>query len=113
MHKMKWRGATGQEFICELFSGSAAGTYRFLSNPHHPRIESGGRGGIRTHGGFNPTLDFESSALNRTRPPFLRVNLWPVIEAATAAFAMRNASGERGQNWSQIAAQKVSRAARY
>jgi hypothetical protein len=31
----------------------------------------GGRGGIRTHGGFNPTLDFESSALNRTQPPFL------------------------------------------
>ena len=30
----------------------------------------GGRGGIRTHGGFNPTLDFESSALNRTQPPF-------------------------------------------
>jgi hypothetical protein len=35
------------------------------------RIEHGGRGGIRTHGGFNPTLDFESSALNRTQPPFL------------------------------------------
>jgi hypothetical protein len=32
--------------------------------------EGGGRGGIRTHGGFNPTLDFESSALNRTQPPF-------------------------------------------
>ena len=30
----------------------------------------GGRGGIRTHGEFNPTLDFESSALNRTQPPF-------------------------------------------
>ena len=30
----------------------------------------GGRGGIRTHGWFNPTLDFESSALNRTQPPF-------------------------------------------
>ncbi len=29
-----------------------------------------GRGGIRTHGRFNPTLDFESSALNRTQPPF-------------------------------------------
>ncbi len=33
----------------------------------------GGRGGIRTHGEFNPTLDFESSALNRTQPPFLSV----------------------------------------
>ena len=32
----------------------------------------GGRGGIRTHGGFNPTLDFESSASTRTQPPFLR-----------------------------------------
>ena len=32
---------------------------------------AGGRGGIRTHGEFNPTLDFESSALNRTQPPFL------------------------------------------
>src|SRR4051794_6179090 len=35
------------------------------------RSHFGGRGGIRTHGGFNPTLDFESSALNRTQPPFL------------------------------------------
>jgi hypothetical protein len=34
-------------------------------------LEIGGRGEIRTHGGFNPTLDFESSALNRTQPPFL------------------------------------------
>jgi hypothetical protein len=33
--------------------------------------EAGGRGGIRTRGEFNPTLDFESSALNRTQPPFL------------------------------------------
>ncbi len=32
---------------------------------------TGGRGGIRTHGEFNPTLDFESSAFNRTQPPFL------------------------------------------
>ena len=31
----------------------------------------GGRGGIRTHGEFYPTFDFESSALNRTQPPFL------------------------------------------
>ena len=31
---------------------------------------NGGRGGIRTRGRFNPTLDFESSALNRTQPPF-------------------------------------------
>jgi hypothetical protein len=32
--------------------------------------ESGGRGGIRTHGEFYPTFDFESSALNRAQPPF-------------------------------------------
>src|SRR5882724_13049805 len=36
-----------------------------------PTVQTGGRGGIRTHGEFNPTLDFESSALNRTQPPFL------------------------------------------
>ena len=29
----------------------------------------GGRGGIRTHGGFNPTFDFESSALNQLSHP--------------------------------------------
>ena len=37
----------------------------------HRLRRTGGRGGIRTHGWFNPTLDFESSALNRTQPPFL------------------------------------------
>ena len=31
----------------------------------------GGRGGIRTHGDITATLDFESSAFNRTQPPFL------------------------------------------
>src|SRR5207244_2871778 len=36
-------------------------------------LDIGGRGGIRTHGGFHPTLDFESSALNRTQPPFLLI----------------------------------------
>jgi hypothetical protein len=30
----------------------------------------GGRGGIRTHGDISATLDFESSAFNRTQPPF-------------------------------------------
>ena len=30
-----------------------------------------GRGGIRTHGDIAATLDFESSAFNRTQPPFL------------------------------------------
>ena len=34
---------------------------------------NGGRGGIRTHGAFNSTLDFESSAFNRTQPPFLLI----------------------------------------
>ena len=38
----------------------------------------GGRGGIRTHGWFNPTLDFESSALNRTQPPFLKAKIYPI-----------------------------------
>jgi hypothetical protein len=45
-----------------------------LQNPLYPSVfqrESSGRGGIRTHGWFNPTFDFESSALNRTQPPFL------------------------------------------
>ena len=28
--------------------------------------KSGGRGGIRTHGRFDPTLDFESSAFNHS-----------------------------------------------
>ena len=32
---------------------------------------SGGRGGIRTHGTFYRSLDFESSAFDRTQPPFL------------------------------------------
>ena len=31
---------------------------------------SGGRGGIRTPGTFDRSFDFESSALNRTQPPF-------------------------------------------
>ena len=35
--------------------------------------ESGGRGGIRTHGGNYPTFDFESSALNQAQPPFLKL----------------------------------------
>ena len=40
-------------------------------NPDSQCYPGGGRGGIRTHGEFNPTLDFESSAFNRTQPPFL------------------------------------------
>ncbi len=32
-----------------------------------------GRGGIRTPGTFNRSFDFESSALNRTQPPFLLI----------------------------------------
>ena len=34
------------------------------------RSLSGGRGGIRTHGTVSCSLDFESSAFNRTQPPF-------------------------------------------
>ncbi len=33
-------------------------------------LRFGGRGGIRTHGDITATLDFESSALDRTQPPF-------------------------------------------
>ena len=33
--------------------------------------EFGGRGGIRTHGTFYRSLDFESSAFDRAQPPFL------------------------------------------
>ncbi len=36
--------------------------------------ENGGRGGIRTHGGFNPTFDFESSALNQLSHPSFCAN---------------------------------------
>jgi hypothetical protein len=35
----------------------------------------GGRGGIRTHDGNNPMLDFESSAFDRAQPPFLKNQL--------------------------------------
>ena len=35
----------------------------------------GGRGGIRTHGGNNPTFDFESSAFNQAQPPFLKLSI--------------------------------------
>ena len=48
------------------------GSARTAFEPH--AFRSGGRGGIRTHGWFNPTLDFESSALDRTQPPFLFLN---------------------------------------
>ena len=48
--------------------------------------KTGGRGGIRTHGEFNPTLDFESSALNRTQPPFQA----SATMKERAGFAIRN-----------------------
>lgn len=54
------------------------------------RKQTGGRGGIRTHGEFNPTLDFESSALNRTQPPFHLMGERFVIELSPAAFAITN-----------------------
>jgi hypothetical protein len=37
--------------------------------------KNNGRDGIRTHGDISATLDFESSAFNRTQPPFPR-ELW-------------------------------------
>ena len=33
-------------------------------------MANGGRGGIRTHGTVARSLDFESSAFDRTQPPF-------------------------------------------
>src|SRR4051794_39160161 len=46
----------------------------FFKAPHcREALANGGRGGIRTHGAFNSTLDFESSALDRTQPPFLLI----------------------------------------
>ena len=75
-------------------------------NPLYPSVfqrESSGRGGIRTHGWFNPTLDFESSALDRTQPPFLlllfdlRDGFWAAIGVSTVVFhglwALGGASG--------------------
>ena len=41
------------------------GVFAISRPPFH-----GGRGGIRTHGDISATLDFESSAFNRTQPPF-------------------------------------------
>ena len=43
----------------------------------HGKYRGGGRGGIRTHGRFNPTFDFESSALNRAQPPFQSAGIMP------------------------------------
>ena len=40
---------------------------------------NGGRGGIRTRGEFNPTFDFESSALNRAQPPFLHISFTDLL----------------------------------
>ena len=63
---------------------ACAGLYRMVSQqgnaadrgmavePMFSSQKGGGRGGIRTLGGNNPTFDFESSALNRTQPPFLK-----------------------------------------
>ena len=55
---------------------------------------TGGRGGIRTHGGFNPTLDFESSALNRTQPPFHRQFARSTIDRASKASLMVRSTPE-------------------
>lgn len=62
--------------------------------------EHGGRAGIRTLGEFNPTLDFESSALNRTQPPFLLLyptgfDLARKWEFAQAPIDWRNPSERR------------------
>ena len=38
-------------------------------------VPHGGRGGIRTHGTFYRSLDFESSAFDRAQPPFLCLSI--------------------------------------
>ena len=44
-------------------------------------MRGSGRGGIRTHGEFNPTFDFESSALNQAQPLFLFILKYLQMEA--------------------------------
>ena len=59
-------------------NGASRGAVELKFEPHLTAISpgqrlprgDGGRGGIRTHGAFYSTLDFESSALDRTQPPF-------------------------------------------
>ena len=62
-------GESGAGFHVSEMTGESA---RFLEGVTKARLRGkhGGRGGIRTHGAFNSTFDFESSALNRTQPPF-------------------------------------------
>ena len=43
---------------------------RIPSLSYYYTLRNGGRGGIRTPGAVSHTLDFESSALSRTQPPF-------------------------------------------
>ena len=63
-----WNGWESQASLLALESDPEKTDF----NPDaSPNWLFGGRGGIRTHGEFNPTLDFESSAFNRTQPPFL------------------------------------------
>ena len=62
------------------------------------QLESGGEGGIRTPGTVPRTLDFESSAFNRARPP-LRVSGHSIEVSFTfkfllAFFAFRKVSVE-------------------
>ncbi len=58
---------------CSAESGTGvADIYKAATNPglHSAcRHENGGEGGIRTPGAVTCTTDFESAALNRTRPP--------------------------------------------
>ena len=73
----EWSGSGGKYPPVSGFADTFTDNQRFsplLLNPNSLNgrdLGDGGRGGIRTHGWFNPTFDFESSALNRAQPPFL------------------------------------------
>ena len=71
---------------CSAESGTGvADIYKAATNPglHSAcRHENGGEGGIRTPGAVTCTTDFESAALNRTRPPLRIGNLFSARPAS-------------------------------
>ena len=86
---------------------------RAPNGPPAPEVTdcAGGRGGIRTHGEFNPTFDFESSALNRAQPPFqMRSNhaaTAPEIKPPMAEFVDTTAISYRIERLLKDAQQRV------
>ena len=71
---------------CSAESGTGvADIYKTATNPglHSAcRHENGGEGGIRTPGAVTCTTDFESAALNRTRPPLRKDYLFSARPAS-------------------------------